>query len=234
MADGMTLPSATDLARRAGVTWPNETPEYRAARTALLAQEIELRRMIESVAAQRRALPPGGEVTGDYRFEGENGPVSFEGLFGDKDTLGIYSFMYGPQREGPCPMCTSLVDSWDGDVPHAQQKMALAFVIRSPVTRFQALKAERGWRNVPVFSDLNQNFSRDYHAIAPDGSDIPGFSVFTKRDGVIRHFWSGEMSGATADPGQDPRGAPDFASLWTILDCTPGGRGGDWYPKNSD
>jgi predicted dithiol-disulfide oxidoreductase (DUF899 family) len=51
-----------------------------------------------------------------------------------------------------------------------------------------------------------------------------------KRDGVVRHFWAGEM-GATADPGQDPRGAPDIAPLWNILDLTPGGRGSDWYPK---
>ena len=35
----------------------------------------------------------------------------------------------------------------------------------------------------------------------------------------------------TADPGQDPRGAPDPDPLWTILDLTPGGRGSDWRPK---
>ena len=41
------------------------------------------------------------------------------------------------------------------------------------------------------------------------------------------------MGGSTADPGQDPRGAPDLMPLWTILDNTPEGRGGDWYPKLS-
>jgi predicted dithiol-disulfide oxidoreductase (DUF899 family) len=39
------------------------------------------------------------------------------------------------------------------------------------------------------------------------------------------------MGPSTADPGQDPRGAPDPMPLWTILDMTPGGRGTDWYPK---
>jgi len=58
-------------------------------------------------------------------------------------------------------------------------------------------------------------------------------SVFTRRDGAIRHFWGGKMGGATADPGQDPRGAPDFDPLWTLLDTTPEGRGKDWYPKLS-
>ena len=53
----------------------------------------------------------------------------------------------------------------------------------------------------------------------------------TRRDGVLRHFWAGEMT--TSDPGQDPRGAPDPAPLWTVLDMTPEGRGGDWYPSLS-
>ena len=59
---------------------------YSAARTALLEEEIELRRHLERVAAQRRALPPGGEVSGDYRFQGEDGATDFAGLFGDKLT----------------------------------------------------------------------------------------------------------------------------------------------------
>jgi predicted dithiol-disulfide oxidoreductase (DUF899 family) len=48
---------------------------------------------------------------------------------------------------------------------------------------------------------------------------------------VVRHFWAGEMGSEAIDPGQDPRGAPDIAPLWTILDLTPAGRGENWYPK---
>ena len=55
--------------------------------------------------------------------------------------------------------------------------------------------------------------------------------VFTRRDGSIRLFWAGEMDDTTADPGEDPRGAPDLMPLWTILDSTPEGRGADWYPS---
>ncbi|MEI9982290.1 MAG: DUF899 family protein [Aliidongia sp.] len=65
---------ADQLARDSSIRVPNESVEYRAARQALLAQEFELRRQIERVAAMRRALPPGGPVTGDYRFETEDGP----------------------------------------------------------------------------------------------------------------------------------------------------------------
>jgi hypothetical protein len=53
--------SAAELARDNPVRIPNESAKYRAARTALLVEEIELRRHIERVAAPRRALPPGGE-----------------------------------------------------------------------------------------------------------------------------------------------------------------------------
>jgi len=58
---------------------------------------------------------------------------------------------------------------------------------------------------------------------------VPAQNVFTKRDGALRHFWSAEIT--TSDPGQDARGAPDPAPLWTVLDQTPEGRGGTWYPS---
>ena len=53
------LKSATELAVAASKPYPNDSAAYREARTTLLAEEIELRRHIERVAAQRRALPPG-------------------------------------------------------------------------------------------------------------------------------------------------------------------------------
>ncbi|MFE0754667.1 DUF899 family protein [Inquilinus sp. NPDC058860] len=231
--DAKTLTPAAELARANPVRIPNESAEYRAARTALLAEEIELRRHIERVAAQRRALPPGGAVTGDYRFEGADGPIDLAGLFGDKQTLVVYSYMFGPQRERPCPMCTNLLGAWEGNAADIGQRVSLAVVARSPFARLADWKRERGWRDLRLYSDLNGAYSRDYFGVAPDGSDIPALNVFIRRDGTIRHFWAGEMTGATADPGQDPRGAPDPAPLWMVLDCTPEGRGTDWYPKLS-
>lgn len=226
-----TLVPATELAARNTLRFPNENAEYRRARQALLAEEIELRRHIERVAEQRRALPPGGEVTGDYRFVGEQGETDFAGLFRDKQTLVTYSWMFGPQRERPCPMCTSLLSSWDGEARDVEQNAALAIIARSPIERLVAFKRERGWQHLKLYSDANGNFSRDYFGTAPDGSDIPAFNVFTRRDGAIRHFWAGEMGFDTADPGQDPRGAPDLMPLWTILDSTPEGRHPTWYPE---
>ncbi len=227
----MTLVPAAELAARETARWPNESPEYRQARTALLAEEIELRRHIEAVAEQRRALPPGPAVTGDYVFQGENGPARFAELFGEHDTLAVYTWMFGPQRERPCPMCTSLLSAWDGETPDIEQRVAFAVTARSPITKLAAFKQERGWRHLPLYADTDQAFSRDYGAIAPDGSDIPQLLVFTRRDGTIRLFWAGEMGSESMDPGQDPRGAPDLMPLWTILDCTPEGRAPDWYPS---
>lgn len=227
------LTPAMELAKRNGVRFPNESAAYRDARDALLAEEIELRRHIERVAEQRRKLPPGGQVPKNYTFEGETGTVSFEDLFADKETLVIYSYMFGPERERPCPMCTSLLSSWDGEVPDIRQRVAFAVVARSPLQRLLDFRSERGWHHLPLYSDTTDEFSRDYHALGENGSDDAAFNVFTRRDGTLRHFWSQEMGAVTADPGQDPRGAPDLMPLWTILDATPEGRAPHWYPKLS-
>jgi len=223
------LKPANELAKKNGVRFPNESNEYRQARDVLLAEEIELRRHIERVAEQRRALPPGGTVPKNYAFIGQYGPVSFSELFGDKQTLAIYSYMYGPQREQPCPMCTSLMAAWDGEALDVEQRIALVMVARSPIERLLKVKKARGWQHLKLYSDLDGDFTRDY--VSAEDADMPGFNVFTRRDGTIRHFWSGEMCGSTADPGQDARGAPDLTPLWTILDNTPEGRGIDWYPS---
>ncbi|MGA2552221.1 MAG: DUF899 family protein, partial [Burkholderiaceae bacterium] len=137
-----TLVPADQLARENPIRIPNESIQYRVARQALLAEEFELRRHIERVAAMRRALPPGAPVAGDYRFETENGPSDLAGLFGDKQTLVVYNYMFGPERQRPCPMCTNLLDAWDGNADDLSQKVSLVVVARSPLERLAAVKRE--------------------------------------------------------------------------------------------
>jgi predicted dithiol-disulfide oxidoreductase (DUF899 family) len=226
-----TLTPAAELAFKASRPYPGDSPEYRNARTALLAEEIELRRHIERVAELRRALPPGG-VARDYRFTDEQGrELGLADLFQRHDTLMSYFWMYGPERERPCPMCTSFLGSFDAAARDLEQRIALAVIGRSRVARQLAFARERGWQNLTFYATVGDDFPRDYRGLAPDGSEWPMLDVWVRQGPVVRHFWGGEMSHETADPGQDPRGAPDPAPLWTLLDLTPGGRGTDWLPR---
>lgn len=220
---------AQDLAATNKAHYPNESAEYRAARNELIVEEIELRRHLERVASQRRALPTGGEIPQDFLLASETGPVRFSSLFGDKHTLVIYSMMYSPQRKAPCPMCTSFLNAWNGIAVNLRRRVAVAVTARSPIERLILYKNQRGFTNLPFISDGSGEYTRTY--VNPEDADVPGFSVFSRRDGIIRHFYSGEMSAGMADPGQDPRGGPDLDPLWLMLDLTPEGRGTDWYPK---
>jgi predicted dithiol-disulfide oxidoreductase (DUF899 family) len=215
MADNTVLIPAAELAAKNKAHFPNESSEYRQARNALLAEEIELRRHIERIPE-------------DYAFEGYDGAVRMSQLFGGKDTLVIYSMMFGPQRERACPMCTAMLTSWDGTARNLRERVALAVTARSPIERLLDFKKERSWQNLRIYSDAKGDYTRSY--VSADDDDVPALNIFTRSDGTVRHFWSGEMSGEMADPGQDPRGAPDLDVLWAILDLTPAGRG-SWYPK---
>jgi predicted dithiol-disulfide oxidoreductase (DUF899 family) len=230
-----TLKPAHELATAAAKPYPNDPSDHVKARTALLAEEIELRRHIERVAAQRRALPLGGEPP-PYDFTDEEGKtVHVADLFGDHDTLVTYFWMYGPERKQACPMCTSFLGSMDTPVHDLTQRIAFAVLGRSPVARQLAFARERGWRNLAFFQ-VGDDFAHDYGGLVPDGKggemEVPAFDVWVKREGRVHHFW-GSRLGGTEDPGQDPRGAPDPTPLWNVLDLTPAGRGTDWYPKLS-
>jgi predicted dithiol-disulfide oxidoreductase (DUF899 family) len=209
--------------------FPDESADYRAARNALLAEEIELRRHIERVAAQRRALLPGGKIPEDFELVSPSGPVRFSSLFGDKSTLIVYSLMFGPQRKGPCPMCTSFLTAFNGVAVNLRERVAIAVTARSPIERLLEYQKQRVLANLPFVSDASGNYTRTY--VSPEDADIPALNVFTRGNGAIHHFYANEMDQETADPGQDPRGAPDLDPLWLMLDLTPEGRGTDWYPK---
>ena len=128
-------------------------------------------------------------------------------------------------------MCTSFMSTWEAKLPDVEQRVAFVMVARSPIARLVAAKKARGWTRHGSIRTPSGDYTRDY--VSTDDADMPGYSVFTRRDGAIRHFWSGEMGQGTADPGQDPRGAPDLDPLWTVLDTTPEGRGKDWFPSLS-
>lgn len=231
MDNARNLTPADQLAEASKGRWPNESDDYRRARTELLAEEIELRRHIQRVAAMRRDLPPGGEVTKDYRFlDAEGQEHGLADLFGRHDTLFTYFWMFGPERERPCPMCTSFVGSIDVPAVDIEQRVAVAIIGRSPVARQLDFARERGWTHLDFYQSVGDEFARDYRGLV-DGEEWAGVFVWKREGDTVRLFWAAEGGPETADPGEDPHLAPDPTPLWNILDMTPGGRGTDWYPK---
>ena len=227
--------------------FPSEDAAYRTARNALLDEEIALRRQIERVSAQRRALPPGGPVREDYVFEGFDrnrrpAQMKLSELFAPgKDSLAIYSFMYGPERDQPCTGCTHTLDSLDGVA--APQRMNLFIVAKSPLARLLAFARERSWNHLTFLSTAG-NYSRDYfgdsRGLSPamrrqqdfkDGEewDMPMLNVFRRDASGVRHFWSSELLYVPADPGQEYRHNDLIDPLWHLLDTSPEGRG-DFEP----
>lgn len=248
MAEAETLSRPQTFPRMA---FPGESAEYRAARNALLDAEIALRRQTEAVAAMRRALPPGGEVPEDFAFERIGAfqrveTVRLSELFGGHQSLLLYSYMFGPERDEPCSGCTHLLDCLDGAARHVPQRAAFYVVARSPIARLAAWAHQRGWQHLQLLSTAGNSYSAHYYgntaALTPEmraargygpdeNWDKPMLNVFRREGSTIRHFWGSELVFAPEEPGQHHRGL-DFADpVWGLLDTLPEGRGADFFPK---
>ena len=215
---------AAAAATEAGMSeprYPNETRAYREARDALLLDEQELVDKVKSVAARRRRLPLGGQLKEDYVFEwateGMVGkPVKFSELFGDKTTLLLYSFMFGPNWDNPCLSCTSLVDGFDRSWYQVTRDAAFVAIAKAPADRIHAWAKERGWSQMALVSGFHSPFQADYQCQgASDDMQLPVMHVFTRRDGKIFHFWATELTSNHVDT---------VWPYWNLMDFTPEGR----------
>jgi predicted dithiol-disulfide oxidoreductase (DUF899 family) len=230
--------------------FPNESEGYRSARNALLEEEMELRRQLEHVANRRRSLPRGGVVPEDYVFEMASPsnddddrpiPIKLSDLFRDKQTLAVYSFMYGPERKRPCPGCTHFLDSIDGASVHINQRISFVVVAKSPVPRLLDFAKERGWQHLRLLSTAKNTYDRDYFGDSralslamrqqqdfSDGkeSDMPMMNIFHRdNDSKIRHTWGSELLYVPPEPGQQYRHNDLLDPLYNMLDLVPEGRG---------
>ena len=215
-------------------SFPNESTAYREARNALLRAEEELRDQAERVAAQRQGLPLGGEIPVDYAFAELVGDavkqVALSELFGsDRDTLFVYSFMYGPNMDSACPMCTALLDGLDGQVPHLEQQISTAVVARHDIHTLHEYARGRGWQNLRLLSSKDNTYNVDYRGEL-DGTQRGVANVFVRRDGRIHHFWHSELHDGPAVENGNTRHLDLIWPLWNVLDLTPGGRGG-FFPS---
>src|SRR5262249_44450484 len=201
--------------------YPNESREYRDARESLLKDEQELIDKVKSVAERRRNLPPGGELKEDYVLpwanDGKVGKsVKFSELFGDKDTLLLYSWMYGPNWDHPCPSCTSLVDGFDRACYSAPQDVRFATIPKPPANKINAWAKRRGWSQIALVSGFDSAFQADYKCQGEsDDMQWPVMHVFRRRDGKIFHFWATELSANHVDT---------VWPYWNLMDFTPEGR----------
>src|SRR5262245_49664005 len=181
--DAQVLKPAATLAKHARTPFPGESAEYRKAREALVAEEIEFRRHMTRLTGQRRALPPGPVIEKDYRFRDANGDeLGLLELFDRHDELVTYFWMFGPQRERPCPMCTDWLGAVNGNAADIKQRVALKVFGRSPVSRQIAFAQERGWHDLDFVQAIGDDYARDIGILKSDGSEWPAITVF-KREG---------------------------------------------------
>jgi predicted dithiol-disulfide oxidoreductase (DUF899 family) len=201
--------------------YPNESPDYRQAREALLKEEQELVAKVKALAAKRRTLPRGGKLKEDYVFEraseGQVGQkVKFSDLFGPHDTLMLYSFMFGPNWDKPCMSCTSLMDGFDRAWYSVNRNAAFAAIAKAPAQKIHDWASKRGWTQIPLLSGFNSTFQADYNSQAEnDDMQLPVMHVFRKQKDGIYHFWSTESMSNHVDT---------VWAYWNLMDFTPEGR----------
>jgi len=214
----------------------NEPREYLQKREELRLAELEMFRNIERVAALRRALPPGAEVT-EYLFQ--EGPrdlntsdtpissVRLSELFsGPGRPLIVYHFMYGKRNTTACPMCTMWIDTFNGIAPHLAQNADLAIVAAADPATLRAYGRARGWHNLRLLSAGDSTFKYDFRSEDAEGRQDSALSVFTRdAAGTLRHFYT---THPWLDDDMNERGIDLLQPVYNMLDLTPQGRG-SWY-----
>ena len=201
--------------------YPNESPEYRKARDKLLKEERALIDKAKMIAEMRRQLPAGGLLKEDYAFHWANDgkvgkEVRLSELFGDKPTLMLYNFMYGPNWDNPCLSCTSLMDGFDRTAYQVTQDAAFCGIAKAPAENINRWAKIRGWTQIDLVSGYGTTYQADYQCQGEnDDMQWPVMHVFRKREGEILHFWGTELQGNSIDT---------VWPYWNLMDFTPEGR----------
>ena len=134
--------------------------KWQAARDELLRREKEHTRMADELARQRRELP-WVEIDKEYRFDTNEGVRTLAELFDGRAQLLVYHFMFGPSYQAGCPVNSSMVDGFDGLLPHLHARdVTLLLVSQAPLDRLRGYKQRMGW-SVPWVSSANTDFNFD-------------------------------------------------------------------------
>jgi predicted dithiol-disulfide oxidoreductase (DUF899 family) len=215
--------------------------EWQAEREALLKEEKELTRRGDELASKRRELP-WVAVEKEYTFETEAGTKTLADLFDGRSQLLVYHFMFGPPYTAGCPVCCSITDTLDRQVPHLKARDAtLLLASRAPLERLLAFRQRMGWSIEWVSSgagDFNRDlgFMRTQEELKPFlegeipptvecnarlcGTDPggyvaegPGLSVYALEDGIVYRTYVTTARGL--EPGM---------AFYGLLDRIPKGR----------
>lgn len=201
--------------------------EWLDARTNLLAKEKQLTRLRDELSAARRAMP-WRRVTERYTFDTVDGTRTLDELFGGKQQLVVYHFMFQPDWDAGCRGCSFWADGFDRTVPHlAARDVSLWAISRAPLAKLQAYAQRLGWTfpwassgDGPFNYDFGVSFrpddgARRYNYAAFDGEgDRPGISVFAR----------GEAGGVFHTYSAYSRGIDAVNPAYQILDLVPKGR----------
>jgi len=219
------------------VRWPADaSEEYIQAREELRRNEIELDAHIQRVAAQRHALPLGAKMR-EYAFREGPRDLSVDepvdetrlaDLVPDDRSLVVYHMMFSPQDDEACPMCSTWVDGLYGVSHHLRQRADFVVISKAPLPKLRNWARHRGWDGLRILSSYGTNFNPEIGSEDEQGNQQPLMSVFVKRDGLVRHVYSG---GAYLDPAVPERGMDLCCSVWHVWDLIPEGRA-DWYAGN--
>jgi predicted dithiol-disulfide oxidoreductase (DUF899 family) len=152
--------------------------EWQAERDELLKDEKELTRRGDELARRRRELP-WVPVEKDYTFDTEDGTKTLADLFDGRSQLLVYHFMFGPPYDAGCPVCSSITDTLDAQVPHLKAKdTTLRLVSRAPLERLLGYRQRMGW---------------DIEWVSSDGNDFNRDLGFQNTEEELRPFLAGEI-----------------------------------------
>jgi predicted dithiol-disulfide oxidoreductase (DUF899 family) len=218
--------------------------EWHAAREQLLGREKEHVRLGDELAQQRRELP-WVAVEKEYRFDTNQGQKTLAELFDGRSQLVIYNFMFGPDYEAGCPVCSSIADSFNGVLSHLEARdVTMICVSRAPLQKLLAYRERMGWGfnwASSYESDFNYDFERSRtreQASAWAGEAPPVVSQFAAACGTDPAGYVAEGPGLSVFALSDEnvyltysttaRGLEPVMVYYGILDRVPLGRdGGD-------
>jgi predicted dithiol-disulfide oxidoreductase (DUF899 family) len=217
--------------------------EWQDERDELLAAEKEHTQRADELARRRQALP-WVPVEKDYELETADGTKSLADLFDGRSQLLIYHFMFGPSYEAGCPTCSSMVDGFDGVLPHLHARdVTPVLVSRAPLEKLLAYRERMGW-SIPWASSANSDFNFDFGAsfheedmragMPPEDQLPPIASRNARETGTDLVSYISEMFGATVLTLREGtvhkayattgRGVEFLMAYYWILDRMPSGR----------